>query len=137
MFQSKQMIVIIAIFYMFLPVIAASDETKLIPSDSAADDQFGKSVAIEGGTVLCGAPRHQPEEVGAQSGVGYILTLTGGSWGVGPGEYDLRDLALLQACFSNSTPPDMMPCCESVDLDGDDIVGLEDFIKFYDELLGP
>jgi hypothetical protein len=48
----------------------------LLGSDTAADDEFGYAVAIEGGTIMVGA-RHQGTE---DKGAAYVFTYTGGTW---------------------------------------------------------
>ena len=48
------------------------EETKLLPSDGAADDYFGYSVAIDGNTALVGA--YCDDDNGSKSGSAYIFT---------------------------------------------------------------
>jgi hypothetical protein len=52
-----------------------SRETKLTPSDAAADDLFGFSVAISGETALVGSPGHD-----SSSGSAYAFVRSGGIW---------------------------------------------------------
>ncbi len=51
----------------------------LTASDGAADDEFGTSVAIDGDTIIVGAPQHQ---VGPNTdqGAAYVFSGSGGSW---------------------------------------------------------
>ena len=53
-----------------------TEQAKLVPGDSAADDQFGNCVAVEGDTVVVGRP------LGAAVGSGsaYVFTRSGTSW---------------------------------------------------------
>ncbi len=62
-----------------IPVWALTpvEVAKLIASDGAAGDDFGKSVAVDGDTVLIGAPY---DDNGLQSGSAYIFTRRGGVW---------------------------------------------------------
>jgi hypothetical protein len=50
---------------------------KLLPSDGAADDRFGTSVAISGGTAIVGAVWDAP--AGSQSGSAYLFDTTTGT----------------------------------------------------------
>jgi phosphohistidine swiveling domain-containing protein len=63
-----------------IPVWALTpvEVAKLIASDGAAGDDFGKSVAVDGDTVLIGAP--YDDDNGLQSGSAYIFTRRGGVW---------------------------------------------------------
>ena len=49
---------------------------KLIATDAADDDQFGYSVAMDGGTVVIGAPYH--DDAGSDSGSVYIFRTSDG-----------------------------------------------------------
>ncbi|NIR35974.1 MAG: hypothetical protein GWN79_05675, partial [Actinobacteria bacterium] len=51
---------------------------KLTASDGAADDEYGKSVAISGDTVLIGA--WHEADAGSDSGAAYVVTLAGCDW---------------------------------------------------------
>ncbi|MHC4272933.1 MAG: FG-GAP repeat protein, partial [Planctomycetota bacterium] len=53
-------------------------ETKLLPSDGAADDYFGHSVAVSGDVAVVGA--HQNDDAGADSGSAYVFRWNGASW---------------------------------------------------------
>ncbi|MGE0127865.1 MAG: putative Ig domain-containing protein [Blastocatellales bacterium] len=58
---------------------AWTQQARLSASDSAADDQFGFSVALDGDTALVGAPA---DNVGANANQGsaYLFTRSGASW---------------------------------------------------------
>ena len=58
-----------------LPGPAAGVEQKLIASDGFGDDRFGRSVAIEGNTIVIGAPSAD----GAQGAI-YVYQRTGKGW---------------------------------------------------------
>jgi hypothetical protein len=49
-------------------------ETELISSDGAENDTFGSAVAINGNTIVVGAPAH------AGFGAAYVFVLSGGTW---------------------------------------------------------
>ena len=51
---------------------AWTEQAKLLPSDGAADDLFGRSVAVDGDTVVIGAPRD--DDNGWNSGSVYVFT---------------------------------------------------------------
>lgn len=52
-----------------------SQQAKLLPSDGAAGDEFGWSVAVSGGTAVVGA--FLDEDSGTESGSAYVFDLTG------------------------------------------------------------
>ena len=52
---------------------------KLTPSDGAAGDAFGSSVAIDGDTIVVGARLASPDEV-SSAGAAYVYTLEGSEW---------------------------------------------------------
>ena len=54
------------------------EETELFAENLAHKDQFGYSVAIEGDTILVGAPRHDDGE--ADSGAAYVFRRNAGTW---------------------------------------------------------
>jgi hypothetical protein len=54
------------------------EEAKLLASDGAADDLFGRSVSMSGDTALIGAPHNDP--CGSNSGSAYIFRFNGSSW---------------------------------------------------------
>ena len=53
-------------------------ETKLIASDAAASDNFGREVALDSATALIGAPENDDD--GAASGSTYVFTFDGSTW---------------------------------------------------------
>ena len=57
-----------------------SQQQKLTASDGAPGDLFGESIAVDGSTVVVGAPHH---EVGpnARKGAAYVFVERGGMWG--------------------------------------------------------
>lgn len=55
-----------------------SQQQKLIADDAASGDQFGFTVAIEGDTVVIGAP--SDDDGAPQSGSVYVFVRTGGIW---------------------------------------------------------
>ena len=58
---------------------SATETARLTSSDSADYDQFGSAVGVSGGTVVVGAPRHNP---GGQTwaGAAYTFNEPGGGW---------------------------------------------------------
>ncbi len=56
----------------------AQNQDKLFPTDGAAGDQFGASVAISGSYAIVGA--WQDDDNGSQSGSAYIFSYDGSSW---------------------------------------------------------
>ncbi len=55
-----------------------SQQAKLIPSDLAANDFFGISVAVSGDTAVIGA--HGNDDGGSESGSAYVFTRSGVAW---------------------------------------------------------
>jgi len=53
-----------------------SEEARLNASDAAADDHFGWSVAVDGNTVLAGAPND--DDTGESSGSTYVFAVSCG-----------------------------------------------------------
>jgi hypothetical protein len=53
------------------------EEQKLLPSDGAAEDRFGNSVAVSGETVAVGS--HQDDDQGTNSGSVYVFDFDSGS----------------------------------------------------------
>jgi hypothetical protein len=51
---------------------------KLLATDGAADDQFGRAVSISGDTAIVGAPLD--DDLGQDSGSAYVFVKSGGSW---------------------------------------------------------
>ena len=58
--------------------VSASGNIKLTASDGAASDWFGRSVAIDGDTVVVGAP--YDDDGGSASGSVYVFTEPAGGW---------------------------------------------------------
>ncbi|MDA0243450.1 MAG: hypothetical protein OT477_08545 [Chloroflexi bacterium] len=58
--------------------VAWSEQAKLTASDSAADDNFGISVAVSGDTAVIGAD--SDDDGGTASGSAYVFTRSGGAW---------------------------------------------------------
>ena len=57
------------------------EETKLRPSDGSRLDYFGTSVAIDGDTILIGAPEVDSDETSSRNiGAAYIFQRTEGQW---------------------------------------------------------
>ena len=56
-----------------------NERARLFPSDGAADDSFGYSVAISGDYIVVGAPRNNIGAVNNQ-GAAYVYFNNGGSW---------------------------------------------------------
>ena len=57
---------------------AWSEEAKLLASDAGGNDQLGYSAAIDGDTVILGAPFD--DDNGSDSGSAYIFTRSGTTW---------------------------------------------------------
>jgi hypothetical protein len=55
-----------------------TEQQKLLATDGAADDSFGRSVAISGDTVIVGAD--QTDDAGLDSGSAYVFVRSGGVW---------------------------------------------------------
>ncbi|MFQ5424381.1 MAG: thrombospondin type 3 repeat-containing protein [Phycisphaerae bacterium] len=55
-----------------------TQQAKLLPADATANDQFGRSVAIDGGTVLIGA--RFDDDGAVNSGSAYVFTHSGTTW---------------------------------------------------------
>ena len=65
--------------YVFTKVSGVwSQESKLIASDGAANDEFGISVAVNGDTVVVGA--YQDDDNGSQSGSAYVFKKPNSGW---------------------------------------------------------
>ncbi|EPR73959.1 quinoprotein [Winogradskyella psychrotolerans RS-3] len=54
------------------------EQVKLTASDAAANDQFGRSVAIDGDYAIVGA--YYNDDNGSGSGSAYVFMRSGGSW---------------------------------------------------------
>jgi hypothetical protein len=57
------------------------EEAKLLAADLAAGDKFGNAVAIDGDTLVVGAPYHDAGE--NDSGAAYVFRYDGATWGDG------------------------------------------------------
>ena len=55
-----------------------NETAKLLASDGASGDSFGRSVAVDGDTVVVGA--HQDDDKGDDSGSTYVFTKPSGGW---------------------------------------------------------
>ncbi|MEZ4315097.1 MAG: FG-GAP repeat protein [Polyangiaceae bacterium] len=55
-----------------------SEEARLLASDGAAFDTFGTGLAVQGNTVIVGAP--QNDELGDDAGAVYVFTRAQGAW---------------------------------------------------------
>lgn len=80
-------------------------EQRLIAPDRAASDFFGTSVAIDGNTVVIGAPGDGLVSDGADEGSGYVFVRTNGIW-----SYEAKLIA--------SDPAGGDNCGESVAIEG-------------------
>ena len=58
--------------------VSATSSVKLTAADSAADDLFGRSVAVDGGTVVVGADGD--DDGGTDSGSAYVFSEPAGGW---------------------------------------------------------
>ena len=57
---------------------SGNETAKLLASDGANDDNFGRSVAVDGDTVAVGALRD--DDKGSNSGSAYVFTKPSGGW---------------------------------------------------------
>jgi hypothetical protein len=59
-----------------------SQQAKLVASDGAAGDSFGMAVAINGDTIVVGAPGHDPDPGSGSlpAGQAYVFERSAGSW---------------------------------------------------------
>ena len=55
-----------------------SEQAKLVSSDGASSDWFGRALAISGDTIVVGAP--QDDDSGSNSGAAYVYVRTGTVW---------------------------------------------------------
>jgi len=55
-----------------------AQQAKLLASDGAADDNFGSGIAIDGDTIVVGAPGD--DDNGGSSGAIYVFTWSGAEW---------------------------------------------------------
>ncbi len=58
-----------------------NESLKLLASDGAVDDEFGRGVAVSGNTIVVGADRD--DDSGGNSGSAYVFERAGGVWGTG------------------------------------------------------
>lgn len=58
--------------------LTAEQEAKLLPADGGGQNWFGRGVALDGDTVIVGAPGD--DDNGGLSGSAYVFTHTGSSW---------------------------------------------------------
>jgi FG-GAP repeat len=56
------------------------EQAKLVASDGAANDTFGRSIAISGNTVVVGAEGNDPDVTGDAFGSAYVFDLPIGGW---------------------------------------------------------
>jgi hypothetical protein len=54
------------------------EEAELVPSDLAADDEFGVSVGVSGNAIVVGS--HLDDDNGGNSGSAYVFTFDGRTW---------------------------------------------------------
>jgi hypothetical protein len=67
--------------YVFVDSAGVWKQTaELKGADTAANDQFGESVAVSGPTVAVNAPSHLPTSVGQSVGAVYVFTRTARGW---------------------------------------------------------
>ena len=62
-----------------LDPLIASQQAKLTAGDGAADDRFGRSVALSGDTALVGVP-YDDTAVGTNAGSAYVFVRSGTNW---------------------------------------------------------
>ena len=104
-----------------------TQRSKLIGSSVDGGDLFGLSVAIDGQTVVAGAPYdHDP---GPWAGTAYVFSATQAC-------PILADFAAFQACFSGPGG-NVAPGCELFDYDSDNDIDLDDYATWFDTLTGP
>ena len=60
---------------------SASGDVRLTASDAGYDDRFGGSVAIDGDTIVVGAPRD--DDGGSDAGSAYVFAKPAGGWATG------------------------------------------------------
>ena len=64
--------------FMLVSKTYAATETKLLPSDGAADDWFGYAVSVSGDVALVGAV--EDDDNGVDSGSAYVFRWNGSNW---------------------------------------------------------
>ena len=55
------------------------EQQKLVASDSAAGDEFGRSISLSGDAIIIGTP-YDDHAGGVRAGSAYVYTRTGGTW---------------------------------------------------------
>ena len=110
--------------------VASGDQiAKLLPSDGAATDLFGRSIAIHNGVIAVGAAGD--DDNGSSAGSAYVFDV-GAQCPAdldGDGQGDLDDLAFLVGCMSGPGQS-YESGCEAADIDGDGDVDMTDFAMF-------
>ncbi len=111
-----------------------AEQTKLTASDGELGDRFGVAVAGDGDDALVGAPQENaacPGFPDCNSGAAYVFD-------VSFGEFDLRDCARLQRCFTGWNPKGSAPVVECLfDFDVDEDVDVDDWRTFTEYFVGP
>lgn len=110
-----------------------AEQTKLTPADGEPGDRFGSAVAGSDDIAIIGAPQEDtacPDLPECNSGAAYVFD-------VSFGEFDLRDYARFQGCFTGADfgGPDPVACLFDFDLDED--VDLDDWRVFVESFAGP
>ena len=109
------------------------EQTKLTASDGELGDRFGIAVAVHGDIALIGAPQEDsacPGIPDCNSGAAYVFH-------VSFGQFDLRDYARLQPCFTGPGAGGPAPPTCLFDLDLDEDVDLDDWRAFIESFVGP
>ena len=75
-------------------------QTELFAEDLAYNDQFGYSVALDGDTLVVGAPRH--DDVMLDSGAAYVFRRNGDTWNPNP-EAKLAGSKLFEKAYFGSS----------------------------------
>jgi hypothetical protein len=116
---------------------------EIAPSFRNAGDQFGRSLALQNGILLVGAP-FTDGPAGEDSGAVYVYDLTRGPSGAPDGRggdinkdgvTDLEDYKLFAACLTGPETP-VPNLCLSSRLDCDDDADLADFVILQQHLAG-
>lgn len=92
---------------------------KLLPSDGAANDQFGLSIAIDNGVIAVGSTLD--DDLGADSGSAYLFGLCRADFN-GDGTVNTLDFIAYLNAFNAGDP--------SADVNGDGVVNTLDFLAF-------
>ena len=95
---------------------------KLLPSDGAANDQFGFSIAIDNGVVAVGS--RLDDDNGDDSGSAYVFDLNCPADIDGDGDLDAKDFFAYLDLFANGD--------DGADIDGDGDIDAEDFFGYLD-----